>query len=293
MAYWFSRHSRFPRRAPIGVEPLEGKALLAVSIFEDAGQLWILGDNRPNNVQILDLDGLFNEAEASIIDVLADGQLYTTSTQITQINIDLRNGNDRLTYDLGEKTVFQTYFPERIVNVSMGNGNDQALLRINGFTFESATDLVALGPGTWNFRFDLGNGNDSWAGVLDADLLGLERDGGATDSILSIGVSGGSGNDRIEFDTTRALNLQLAQFSLAMRGGSGNDQLTARSNGEITLEEASMVFERYGESGNDRILGILETTTLGESIVDQLIDTGTGNDHVNTLFRQRSRRRPI
>jgi hypothetical protein len=283
--------SRRRRSRALSFEPLEGKALMAVSITENAGQLWITGDRRANNVQIYDIDGVYTEDESSYIEILADGQFYVTSTQISQINIDLGNGNDTLVYDLGDPTIVQTFFPERYVNASLGNGNDTVVTRVNGFTFDAAPDLVALGPGTWNLQFDLGNGNDSWTAALNADLLGLDSAESPIDSILALGVSGGRGNDRLDFSTTRPLHAELAQFYLTMSGGAGHDTLNARSGGEFTVEEASLVFERYGDAGNDRFYGILETNSYPESIVDIVLDTGTGNDLVNTVSRSRSRRR--
>lgn len=281
-----SRRATRPR-----LESLDRRDVPAVSVYENAGQLWIIGDNRANNVQVYDVDGVANPSEASYIEVYADGQSYATSTTITNVNIDLGKGNDSLRYDLGDPSLIQTYLPQRLLNVSLGAGNDQVYTRINGFQFEADPQAQALGPGSWALQYDLGAGHDVWAMDLDADVLGLLTDSGTTASSLSVYVQGAGGNDRIDFNAVRDLRVELASLSVVLRGGAGNDTLNARSTGQLLVEESTVAFERYGDAGNDRIYGTQDITALGDAVVDQVIDTGTGNDLVNTFFRSRSRRR--
>jgi hypothetical protein len=275
----------------LNLERLEGRELMAVQILEADGILLLRGDNRNNSVQIYDVDGVATEGEFSYIEVLADGRSYVTSTEITRIDVDLGGGNDSLLYDLGDPSLFQTYFPNRELNAFLGRGNDTVTMRVNGFTFEADPSLQALGPGNWTLNFDLGAGNDRLFYEHTADLLGIDRGGDDFNaSNLTLFVNGAAGNDLIQVDIQREIDVQLARFDVTLRGGSGNDILTARSAGEIRAEEADVFLERYGESGNDRILGALGFQSQGNAAIDQIIDTGGGNDQVNTLMQVRSRR---
>lgn len=272
------------------VQGLEGRELMACQVFEEGGVLSIIGDNRANDVLVYDVDGNFTEDERSDIEVVCDGQLYTVGSQVTDIRTDLRNGNDRLTYDLGDPTLIQTFLPTRNLAAFLGNGNDRVNLNVNGFTFEAGLDLQALGPGSWNLQFDLGGGNDAFAAGLNADLLGLERDTGTEFNALSIGVFGGGGNDRIDVQAVRALRVELSSLAIVLRGGAGNDTISTGSAEDLRVEESSVSFERYGDNGNDRIFGNLEFENAGESVIDQVIDTGAGSDLVQFFTRNRSRR---
>ncbi len=278
------------RRSSPQLEPLEGRELLAVQVFESNGVLSILGDHRANQVRVYDVDGNATPDGRSDIEVVADRQLYVVRGEITAIRIDLRGGNDTLVYDLGDPTLIQTYIPSHDVNVNTGNGNDVVHLNVNGFTFEGAPEMQALGPGRWNFGMDLGAGNDAFRLTLDADVLGLERSSGFLPSELTVAVQGNKGNDTLETITTRALDVQLATLAVTFRGGAGNDVLAATSNGSIRVEEATVAMNRHGDNNNDRLLGALAFQLAGEAVVDQVIDTGTGSDQVNLSFRHRSRR---
>lgn len=278
-----------PRIAP-RLESLEGRELMACQIFEQDGVLTILGDNRPNNVEIYDVDGNFTEDGRSDIEVVCDGQLYAVSTQINTIVVNLRNGNDRLTYDLGDPALFQTFFPQRNLQVFMGGGNDQVVARINGFSFDGVPGVQGLGPGNWNLQFELGGGNDQIAVDLNADLLGLERETGVEANILAIGVAGGGGNDRINFFVDRAIRVELSTLLVILRGGAGGDIISTGSQEDIRVEEATVSFERYGEAGNDRIFGNLDFQSAGDSQIDQILDSGAGSDLVSFFVRNRTRR---
>lgn len=284
-----ARHSR-PRRP--AVEGLETRDLMAVQVFESDGLLSIIGDHKANNVQIYDLDGVANPSEASIIRVIADGQVYETSTQISDIKVDLGRGNDALNYILGDPNAIQTYFPDRQLSVFMGPGHDTIYARVDGFAFADSPGVQGLGPGAWYLYFDLGAGNDRFTFDLNADLLGIDRGGDDfTASILSVGVQGGAGNDTLQFNVLRDLRAELAQFDMVQRGGAGNDTLGVQSSGTIAAEEADIVIERYGEAGNDRLLGPIEVALAGNATFDQVLDGGPGHDTINTSSRTRSVRR--
>lgn len=278
------------RRSRPQLEPLEGRALLAVQVFESNGVLSILGDGRANQVRVYDVDGNATPDGRSDIEVVADNRLYVVQGEITGIRIDLGGGNDTLVYDLGDPTLIQTYIPSHDTTVTTGAGNDTVHLNVNGFTFEGAPEIQALGPGRWNFGVDLGKGNDAFRLTLDADVLGLERPSGFIPSELTAVVQGSQGNDRLETVTTRDLDVQLATLATSLRGGVGNDTLLTTSNGTIRVEDATVVMNRYGDNHNDRLLGALAFQLAGDADVDQVIDTGTGSDYVNLSFRQRSRR---
>lgn len=278
------------RRSHPQVESLEGRALMAVQVFESNGVLSIIGDSRNNQVRVYDVDGNATPDGRSDIEVLADNRLTIVQGEITRIRIDLGAGDDTLVYDLGDPTLIQTYIPDHNVTINTGAGNDLVDLYVNGFTFDGAPDLQALGPGRWNFGVDLGAGNDAFRLTLDADVLGLERGSRVIPSKLTAVVQGNHGNDTIETVTTRDLDVQLATLALSMRGGAGSDTLTATSNGTIRVEEATVVMNRYGNTHNDRLLGAMTFQQAGESVVDQVIDTGTGSDYVNLVIRNRTRR---
>lgn len=285
------RRVRSSRTSVLELEALEGRELMATQIFESGGVLTILGDNGRNTVQVFDADGVFKEGGVSDIEVLADGRLYIVSSEIREIRVDLRGGNDSLIHDIGDSESIQTFIPDRVMSVAMGSGNDRVQTRVNGFQFEAAPELQALGPGSWVVHYDLGSGNDQAAVEMNADFLGLERDTGVIDSIFSMGVMGGGGNDTIEVNVMRALTSQLSQVEMILRGGGGNDVLAVRADDPWSVEEATVIIERFGEAGNDRIFGLLAFEQAGESEVIQNIDTGTGNDTVTTKFWNRTRRR--
>jgi hypothetical protein len=272
------------------MEALEGRALMAVQVFESNGLLSILGDGRSNQVRVYDVDGNATPGEISDIEVLADNKLYVVRGVVDRIRIDLGGGNDRLVYDLGDPTLVQTYIPEHNVTVHAGAGNDTVELYVNGFGYADAPEFQAMGPGAWNFNMDLGAGNDAFFMLMDADVLGLERGTGNVPSRLAVAVQGGQGNDALELQTSRDLDVQLATLAVSFRGGAGNDTLTTTTKGEIRVEEATVAINRFGEANNDRLLGSMAFRTAGDADVDQVIDTGSGSDFVNLSFRQRSRR---
>jgi hypothetical protein len=278
------------RRPVVTVEALERRELMAAQVWEDAGTLWVIGDNRANQVEIYDFDGPSLDGDVSFIRVVADGHGHDVGSTITSIRVDLKGGNDRLFYELGDPASFQQVMPTRDLYAAMGGGNDQVYLLVSGFAFEADPSAQALGPGSWTLRFELGNGNDTFVQDQNADLLGLLRAEEAIDSVLDVGVFGGGGNDWLEYNTVRPLRAELAQLDLVLRGGNGNDTLTLRNEGAIEAEESSIRVDRYGENGNDRILGALDVVLAGQSTLEDLIDTGSGSDRVSTLLTSRSRR---
>ena len=101
------------------LELLDDRVVPSCTITQDAGLLRIEGDNKSNDIQIVD--------DGTTVTVTCDGGASEEFTDVTEIEVRGGNGKDAVTYDLtiadpaeGETGTAVT----RTVDVKLGNGVD-------------------------------------------------------------------------------------------------------------------------------------------------------------------------
>jgi hypothetical protein len=264
---------------------------MACQVFEENGILAILGDRRRNVVEIFDADTTSALGLPADVIVRCDGRDYAPAGPITEIRVDLGSGNDDLAYYLGDPGISANFQapPTRLLNVAMGQGNDQVRMLIDGFTGVS-DDARGLGPGSWSIQVDLGTGNDRFALDLAADMVGVDLGSSVSASDLYVIAYGGPGHDLMDVVISQPVILSQVYLDFILRGGSGNDTLGVDAPNSLAATDSTIVIERYGESGRDRLDGVFVYETVGDVIVDHVIDGGPGPDLVSVVIRNRSRR---
>jgi hypothetical protein len=275
------------------LERLEQRNLLACQIIEQDQVLRILGDNKANTVVIYDREYSSGFGGPGYVEVVCDGRNYTPKGPIRDIIVDLGNGNDSLTYVLGDTAQAPDLvnLPVRNLIVNMGNGADRVYGKIEGFATADPT-LPALGPGTWRLQFGMGSGNDRFAFDLAADLLGDDSGTEVKACDLVIDVKGGAGNDYLDVLIPSPIFISQSYLDVLLFGEDGNDILeVGTTDDRVTIMNATVVVERHGGRGNDGFYGQILTLAVENTIFDQVIDGGPGADTIRIKLGQRSRAR--
>ena len=277
------------------LEPLEGRQLMAanaaqVGFHEDGSTgtqtLVITGTNKADVITIND-NG--TGVAGNITVTLGTGNVYTTQSAITQIELVGKGGNDQVTYNLNGDLVVP-----RVVLVDLGSGNDRFTDNLNGaINSASGLDIESYG--------DAGNdtmvSNQSGATLQGDAVVYFEGDAGndnlsyngsgtiAAGASFSPELSGGSGNDTINSNFTGLIN-GYYMYNLAADGGSGNDKINVTTNvlagstGTVGSSAAAPAAIQGG-SGNDTILYNVQVdpaATQGQ--VYAVVVGGQGKDKV-------------
>jgi Ca2+-binding RTX toxin-like protein len=293
----------------LGIEALEGRALMSATALLDGNILKVFGDAADNNL-------LVNQNAAGQLRVFDSGVSVAvqggtpTTANVQQIQLFGNDGNDTITV---------------ATNVSInalfdgGNGND---LLVSGGGVDSLSggagdDTIRWDPGTNRDVVDGGDGNDTLIvngnsvgdapGINDnfvvrrsttdpsrvvverTNLVPFTIDTGTTENFT---VNGGDGNDSIVVNDLTGTPTQ----KLTLLGGNGNDSIDANifRNGNIAnpLRFMGLI---DGGAGNDMLRsGPGVDTILGGSGDDtifwdpgtatDLIEGGSGNDTVVTIL---------
>jgi hypothetical protein len=252
------------RRAGIALrlERLDDRALPSVTFVETNGTLYVRGDQQANTIVIAD-DGSTN---AGNIVVQADGQTYTSQTAITKIQVNARNGDDSVEYDLNFELM-----GERTVKAYLGNGDDSFVAKVHA----NINDPAALTIRAWG-----NNGEDQ----LSFDGIGANVGLGSS---LKVCFDGGNGKDNLNFDYSGALN-GIATFNA--QGGNGKDVVAGHLNVEPsenpeTHEDVpstgSLTAHFHGGNGvDDMTLQVTGTDSL--TSLDATLRGGHGKDTFDT-----------
>ncbi|HMP18215.1 MAG TPA: calcium-binding protein [Gemmatales bacterium] len=299
------------RRALCLLEALEDRHLLAVSTqLINGSTLRLLGDTAHEWVHIQQNDALNTlTVQAGIINPFVTTKppetWEFTSSSIKRIVVELRGGNDNLTYSVDGNTYIHT----KVVHIDMGAGNDSVFIDMGGqlvVPFGSANSEALMFEPPWpepnplsieapvNITVVGGNGNDTIDAVFGHIRSGLSfrAIGGAGNDSISTSIAGnvaanrtaviyqdgGTGNDSLDFHMSDQGIGDLARVSLIQRGGLGNDTLNAHIQGLI---QGTLLVNQFGGNGNDKIdtnilanwasRGTIRARALGDSGNDNLL----------------------
>lgn len=223
------------KRRALQLEPLEGRALCAVSVTLSGSTLTVNGSAQADLIRLRQVNTR----------ILIDGVAQTFATsQVQRIVVNGLEGNDTIRLDSaatpGQQAIMAT------ATVLGGAGNDTIYgTEAGDWLFGEAGDDVICGVGGDDF-IDGGQGNDSLTGDAGSDWLfgDLDADrlygGDGSDSLV-----GGDGND-------------------SLWGGTGNDQLDG-SRGMDAL---------FGEAGNDQLADDAIGNTFNDAIGVNVVTAG-------------------
>lgn len=319
-----SGKKRFPN-VNLQVEALESRwcpSQTTVALI-DGHILSITGDDLANTV------GIFQNDQANTLDVIDLGGATPrttsfTSSQIDQIVVDLKGGDDDFRWVLASDT--NLTFTKQ-ANILLGDGIDDALIDFRGggssgivgttrlranlnITVDAgANDDEVLGhfagpQGTrLNFTALMGDGDDDVLANLWGPVSSASFDVGGGFSILQKGtvlfdLQGGAGND--EFATVNSfgpdgfgsVNVDFfCNFTIKMDGGIGDDSL---GGSEQLLEggfyhgkiAGSLRFDLNGGAGNDEIHFDLMLKPFSTGAVTFMAQGGADSDNISVALRR-------
>jgi hypothetical protein len=152
----------------------------------DGHILKLLGDNRPNKIQVID------DRHWGILVYLDDDAPRAYTGPITRIEADTRGGDDQVLVSLGgPDTIGDPDFLVPDVLVDLGAGNDAASIQIDNPDFIGNPDLlVAVDAGGGYDTVDIQIGNPDF--IDSPDLIGNPE--------LRVAVDAGAGNDLVRID---------------------------------------------------------------------------------------------
>jgi hypothetical protein len=203
------------RRFVPTLEGLEQRWCPSVTIQRNGPDLRIEGDDRANDVRVVD------NGQGGVT-VTADGRT-ATFTGIARIEARTRGGNDNFEYSLTGNALT----PMRLL-VDLGSGADTAALRADAVRLAAAVEVEVNG----------GTGNDR----ITANYNNVD-----VDNQFRFRLNGDDGNDTV------AANIALAAGSTGtvearVKGGAGDDNLTLN----VTGSAASVQARLDGDEGFDR-----------------------------------------
>lgn len=260
----------------LALESLEDRQCLSVTIDTiDAGHtLRVLGDDVANTVTITQDD------DHNKITVVVGSQTKTfTSSQITKVVIDLKGGNDNLTYRLGGGSDFQF---GKVIQAQLGVGSDTAKFDFFNDGSGGSADIEA------NLSLEVNEAGVSGAEVVDV-LLGKVEDVAVT-----VKTRLGFGNDtftatlkddliddaNVKFDLVDVNDIVLLGIPF-FRGG--NDKYTIKADSNVDIDDNAVLdVVMKGASGADT----LDFAYAGEidGLLKVLLDGGAGADTLKANF---------
>lgn len=220
---------------------------------------------------------------------------HFASDQITKIAVNLQDGKDHFTFQLGGGSRFSD---PKILLVGLGAGNDDALFDLTddgngGQALIVSTTLGVLVHGangedsvtatfgtmrgsTVAFAAALGAGQDTSYTLLWGDLIGF------TD--VQINVSGGDDNDDLQFEASfdgadmayNSIDLSLgASVGVTLSGNQGADLIDIFYSGEV---DGHLRVQVHAGGGNDTVNNDVTVAVSSEGSLDAVVRGGFGAD---------------
>lgn len=297
-------------RARVGLEPLESREVMTVMppTFTLGGIMTVTGDGGSDKIEIVDT-GLTGAGQLHFR--INGGSWNAAPVGVWRVAVDMGGGNDTVIYNMGRS--FDASKPDGLgaavngkiagryaeIEANLGSGVD---------TFDATVHGTVAGPNGMRVLANGQNGNDTITGRLNGDVtggahMGFSFHGGETDngvdfinvyandanndadvaagSVLWTNVSGGAGNDNIQYRYDGEVD---GQVELDLEGDAGADWVRA----EVTLDAGSL--GRLGNgNGRARVYGgdgdydtadffVFGTAALG---VDAEVGGGLGLDTVH------------
>lgn len=257
---------------------------VAFSLDSTGTILTLTGDAKPNTVVIKQND-VINDLE-----VFGDGVTkHYASSKIQKIIVNLKDGNDSLTYQLGGGSNFVN---GKTVLADLGLGNDSAtynfadnglgglatvLGKLNVQTqMRDGMDSVAIKLAQVTstsavFTSDLGAGDDKFQAMQLGDLTGK--------ALVHIGVEGGKGKDFMDWNAMQDVDVsQGSILDVKLNGGADDDITTAHYEGRL---DGHLRFRADGGAGKDtdRIGMTIDEGSFG--YYDAIAKGGDDNDVIH------------
>jgi hypothetical protein len=228
---------------------LDDRIVPSCTIIQDGGLLRIEGDNKSNDIQIVD--------DGTTVTVTCDGGTAEEFTDVSEIEVRGGNGQDVVTYELTLADDGTGTALTRTVDVKLGNGIDSFDGSVTGDLVDgSAVDVSVRGC----------NGKDVMAFDVEGDV--------AADATLDVLMKGGNGKDEA---LTSYAGVLLGTLTWGLEGGNGKDTLsvettfeagsTGSADVEVRGERApdDMTLLVTDNSGDDGDPATEDVSTLGES----------------------------
>lgn len=155
--------------------PLDDRSLPSVTFTLTGSTLIITGDASANNIVITD------DGTTAGISVVGDGATWVAPSAVSAIVVSTLGGDDAVTYNLtGQLTT------TRLLSADLGKGDDTFTANLNGQTISGQSTNLGI----------------SVNGGKGADTLILNANGATVspEARLSVGFTGGAGNDTINFN---------------------------------------------------------------------------------------------
>jgi hypothetical protein len=243
------------------LEGLEDRCVPSCTVVESNGVLTITGSQKADVIEI--------EDDGTELTITCDGEPVEHSGEATEVVLNLRAGNDTVTYTLtGELAALAA----RVIEVNLGNGHDtfEGTLEA-GLAAGASLELTVLGQ---NGKDTLGVSADAPANI-------------AADAEVAVVLSGGNGKDTVDAAFGGLLE---GDFSLSASGGNGKDAIAADltfdagSTGGVDAEvlggngKDDLTFLVTDSSGDDGDPGTEDDSTLDDLIA--VLDGGHGKDSV-------------
>ncbi len=280
-----------------GLEQLEGRQLLSISMIQSGSTLFITGNTAGDSVQILDEHAGLNVTTSVNVDTDHDGSFFSTGdrhrsfTGITDFNIDLSGAGSALDIRLADNYIAV----DKSFVVRMGDGSDQ-------FNFTTAPGQ-GLRRSHVTLDVSTGSGNDQVSLSLQdiaksSSITGTITTNGGNDSVqvsgytairnssvaLTTNLGGGSDTyqELIDLEGFRLYGTS-SSWQTTVNGGNGNDTITQRSANGTRSATFEGVFSNnfLGGSGSDAITMAMETLSLNGGTLALNADGGDGNDTVS------------
>jgi hypothetical protein len=208
-----NQHSAI-RGFALRLESLSDRVVPSCTWVEENGVLTITGDSRAN-----------------VIDIVDDGTTLTVTCDGEEVPLS----GDAVTE----------------VALSLGSGNDEVSLTLNGQLAGTRTFDVSLGNGHDTFSATLGEG------AVDPNTNEPTPSSLADGAVLDITVRGMNGHDSLSFDAAATEVGTGATLSVVLGGGNGKDTLDY-SYGGILLGDLTL--SASGGNGKDEVSGEATST---------------------------------
>lgn len=280
-----------------GLEQLEGRQLLSVSMIQTGSTLYITGSTAGDSVQILDEHAGLNVTTSVSVDTNHDGSFVSAGDQhgsftgITDFNISLTGAGSALDIRLGDNYIAV----DKSFVVRMGDGNDR-------FNFTTAPGQ-GLRHSHVTLDVSTGSGNDQVSLSLQdiaksSSITGTINTNAGNDSVQVSGYTAirnssvalttnlGSGSDNyqelIDLEGFRLYGTS-SSWQTTVNGGGGSDTITQRSANGTRAAAFEGVFSNsfLGGLGSDAIDLSMETLSLNGGTLALNADGGDGNDTVS------------
>lgn len=307
---------RHASKSRLAVEGLESRALMSATVSLVGHTLTITGDNGVDTVSVTFRDTVDDiEVDSNPLTfTLPNGRTVTkfqadhfSSSQVRNINIDLKGGDDNLSMSLGNVYAPEvglngdsamTLFDAKTMVINLGDGNDEADLHFGGSVAGFANRYIAA---NLNITVNAGAGNDTVNanfGELQHGTLTYKANLGAGDdhgfagvwgsidagTAAHINLQGQDGNDTLGTFETYASNYDTvniaagALLDISVSGGAGNDSLGLTYGGNVL---GKLKIREDGGDGSDTIGGDIHLAGVSTGVVDVVYTGDNGTDYMS------------